>query len=785
MKKNIKELLKQKIYLDGGMGSALLKRNVSSLHGEVLNIERPSLIKEIHEKYFEAGSNVVFTNTFGCNRKKADLSVYTLEQLIRAAVDNAKAGAARYNGYVFYDCGPIGELLYPYGKLTFDDAYEIFAEQAEIVSKLPVDGVVIETVSDLQEMRAAILAFKEKTNLPIICSMTFEKNGRTFTGVSVEGFALTVQALGVDAMGINCGTGAGEMKENLKKLIECAYIPVYAKPNAGIPRYENGETIYDTSADEFAELMKQIAELGVGILGGCCGTDEDYIRKTVEQTADIKVIAFNNKKDAVCSYSHITEFKGKTLVIGERVNPTNKPLLKQAIIDDNYDYILSMCVEQVEAGADMLDINLGMPSIDEKQKLSSAIEFLQGVADRPLVIDTPKKDALERAVRVTNGVCVINSVNGEKEVMDRVFPVAKKYGSYVIALCMDNSGIPETVNGRVEIAKTILNEAVKYGIDKSKLIFDPLTLAVSVRKDNAKITLDTLLSLKLELGAKTTLGLSNVSFGLPNRAKINASFLKKVIDAGAETVIINPVLKPKSDFFADNLLEGKDENCSSYIEANAVKEAVPTLEKRTDIKYCITHGLTEEGMETVKRTVDGSNFSTIIDEEIIGGLNELGNLYEQGKAFLPMLIAGSETAKAMLEYIRATFMTEEENKAKATIILATVKGDVHDIGKNIVKAVTANYGYRIIDLGKDVSTETVMDAIEKYKPQAIGLSALMTTTVDNMTETVKTVKKAYPTLPCFVGGAVVTEPYAESIGAIYSKDAQQNVKKLEKIFSIC
>lgn len=785
MKKNVRELLKQKLYLDGGMGSALLARGASSLHGEILNIERPLLIREIHDSYFKAGSNIVFTNTFGCNRKKADLSTYSLEELIRAAVDNATAGAARYEGLVFYDCGPIGELLYPYGKLTFNDAYEIFAEQAEIVSKLPVDGIAIETVSDLQEMRAAILAFKEKTDLPIICSMTFEKNGRTFTGVSVEAFALTVQALDVDAMGINCGTGADDMKENLIKLIDCAHIPIYAKPNAGIPRYENGQTVYDTSADEFASLMKQIANLGVGILGGCCGTNETYIEKTVEATKDIPFTLFNNNIDAVCSYSHITEFKDKTLVIGERVNPTNKPLLKQAILDDNYDYILSMCIEQVEAGADMLDVNLGMPMIDEKQKLSLTIEFIQGVADRPLVIDTAKKDALENAVRVTNGVCVINSVNGEKEVMDRVFPVAKKYGSYVIALCMDKNGIPETVEGRMEIAENILNEALKYGIDKSKLIFDPLTLAVSVNRFNAQVTLETLKTLKRKFGVKTTLGLSNVSFGLPNRMKVNASFLQKAIDAKADTVIINPILKPKSDFYADSLLDGKDENCSAYIEANAVKEPMPIFEKRTDIKYCITHGLTEEGMETVKREVSANNFSQVINDEIIGGLNELGALYEQGKAFLPMLIAGSETAKTMLDYVKANFMSDNENVSKATIILATVKGDVHDIGKNIVKAVTANYGYKIVDLGKDVPTETMMEAIEKYKPQAVGLSALMTTTVDNMTETVKAIKNAYPSLPCFVGGAVVTESYANTIGAIYCKDAQQNVKKLEKLFGIC
>ena len=785
MKEKIKELLNGRIYLDGGTGSALLERGISSLHGETLNIEKPEIIKEIHKSYFEAGSNVIFTNTFGCNRKKADLSKYTLGELIRAATDNAKAVAAQYGGYVFYDCGPIGELLYPYGKLTFDEAYGIFSEQAEIVAGCGVDGVVIETISDLQEMRAAILAFKEKTDVPVICSMTFEKNGRTFAGTSIEGYALTVQALGVDAMGINCGTGAEDMKENLKKLCEYAYIPVYAKPNAGLPRYENGKTVYDTTEEEFALQMKEIAELGIGILGGCCGTNANHIRLTTEKTKDIAVKRFNNRVDAVCSYSRVKKFGESTLIIGERVNPTNKPLLKKAILEDNFDYILSMCAEQSSEGTDMLDINLGLPGTDEKEKLSSAIEYIQGVADLPLVIDTSDKDALERAVRVTNGVCVINSVNGEKEVMEKVFPIAKKYGSYVIALCLDNNGIPDTAEGRIRIAERIVETGKNYGISKEKLIFDPLTMAVSVDTSNAVITYEAMKTIKNKLNGKVTLGLSNVSFGLPNRAKINAAFLKKVIDAGADTVIINPVIKPKKDVFADKLLEGKDAQCAEYIAANTVKEEAPQAVKRTDIQYFITHGLTEEGLNAVKEQANENNYSDIIEKEIIGGLNTLGELYEQGKAFLPMLIAGSETAKAMLGYLQTKYMSGNGIKARATILMATVKGDVHDIGKNIVKAVVSNYGFRIIDLGKDVSTEEIFRAIDKYAPQAIGLSALMTTTVVNMTESVNAIKKIYPDMPVFVGGAVVTESYAEKIGAIYSKDAQQNVKKLEKLFPIC
>lgn len=785
MKKTIKELLNGRIYFDGGMGSALLERGISSLHGETLNVEKPEIIKEIHKAYFEAGSNVVFSNTFGCNRKKSDLSKYKLSELIRAATDNAKEVASLYDGYVFYDCGPIGELLYPYGKLTFDEAYDIFSEQAEIVADSGVDGVVIETISDLQEMRAAILAFKEKTNLPVICSMTFEKNGRTFAGTSIAGYALTVQALGVDAIGINCGTGAEDMKENLKKLCEYAYVPVYAKPNAGLPRYENGKTVYDTTEEEFALQMKEIAELGIGILGGCCGTNADYIRLTAKKTKNIPVKRFNNRIDAICSYSREKRFGERTLIIGERVNPTNKPLLKKAILDDNFDYIMSMCAEQSAEGADMLDINLGLPGTDEKEKLSSAIEYIQGVADLPLVIDTSNKDALERAVRITNGVCVINSVNGEKEVMEKVFPIAKKYGCYVIALCLDNNGIPNTAEGRIKIAERIIETGKSYGIGKEKMIFDPLTMAVSVDTSNATITYEAMKTIKSKLNGKVTLGLSNISFGLPNRAKINAAFLKKVMDAGADTVIVNPIIKPKSDIFADKLLDGKDYLCAEYVQANTIKEEAPQFTKRTDIKYFIVHGLIEEGLNAVKEQANENNYSDIIENEIIGGLNSLGELYEQGKTFLPMLIAGSEAAKAMLCYLQSRYLSVEGMKVRATILMATVKGDVHDIGKNIVKAVVSNYGFKIIDLGKDVSTEEILQAIVKHKPQAIGLSALMTTTVDNMTETVGKVKSIYPDMPVFVGGAVVTESYAEKIGAIYSKDAQQNVKKLEKLFPIC
>ncbi len=786
MKKSFAEILKsgERIYLDGGTGSALLSSGLSTEHAEIYNVERPLVIQSVHEKYFASGSNVVYANTFSCNRNKADLSKYSLEAIIKCALDCAKKAAEKYDGYYLYDCGPTGELMYPYGRMTFDEAYEVFAEQAKAVAKFGADGVVIETISDLQEMRAAILAFKENSDLPVICSMTFEKSGRTFSGTDAESFALCANGLGVSAIGANCGTGADEMICSIEKLLSRSVVPVFAKPNAGIPRYENGKTVYDVSPEEFAVQTKKIALLGVKILGGCCGTDERYIAAVKAATENVFVNTGKPNADAVCSFSSVVEFgKKKPLIIGERVNPTNKPLLKQAIKDDDFDYILSMCVEQTEQGADMLDVNLGMTGIDEKEKLASCIEFVQGVADVPLVIDTSKKDALEKAVRVTNGICVINSVNADEKSAAVVYPIAKKYGSYIIALCLDENGIPKTVDERIRIAERIIKQANSYGIDKSRLIFDPLTMALSVDANNALTLLSAIGRLTNEYGIKTTLGLSNISFGLPNREKINGAFLGMLKEKGVTSVIVNPSIEVNTDGAAIRLLSGKDPLCAAYIALNSVKEAEVKQAAKRDIKYCILHGLGEEAVRAAKEKADKFNYEKVVCDDVIAGLNELGEAYEKKKAFLPQLIAGSEAAKKALEYIRKEFMSDGKGAVKATVVMATVKGDVHDIGKNIVKAVTSNYGYRIIDLGKDVPTEKILSAIEKYKPQAVGLSALMTTTIDNMTETVEAIKSKYPGMPVLVGGAVVTEEYAEAIGAVYSSDAQNNVKILENMFS--
>ena len=778
----MRELLKKRFYLDGATGSELVKRGLPTKGSEKYSIEKVDVMRSIIEGYLKVGSNAILSNTFNCNRFKADKK-YSLSDYIGASYNLAKEVVEKYNAKLLYDCGPSGEMMYPYGKMTFDEAYEVFSEQAKIVSQYNYDGAFLETFTDLQELRAAVIAFKENTDLPIFASMSFEKGGRTYTGVSVESFVLTMQSLGVTAVGINCGTGADIACDNVKRMIKVASLPIFVKPNAGMPKLINGVTRYDATAKEFAHFMKEIALLGVGILGGCCGTDSQYIEETIKLTKDLPIKTFDSNFDGVCSYSNIVEFGKKTLVIGARVNPTNKPLLKKAIVEDDYDYILSMCVEQVELGADLLDVNVGMPNINEKEKLTKTITAVQSVAGAPLVIDTSDKNALNSAVRNYSGVAIINSVSGEESSMNNVFPLAKLYSSYVVALCLDEKGIPTTVEGRIDVAKKIINKAKEYGIDKSKLIFDPLTMAVSVNENNALITLECVRILSEELGVKTVLGISNVSFGLPNRMKINSTFFSKAIEKGLSLAIVNPIVKPISDKLADNLLNGLDKGATNYITANQGTTVVKEEVKDKDIIYCIKKGLIEDGMTALKMLVNSENYSNVIDDFIIKGLNELGSEYEQGRAYLPQLISGSEVAKKMLDFIKVEFIKDNESAYKASVILATVKGDVHDIGKNIVKAVVSNYGYRCIDLGRDVSKEEVLDAIAKYKPEVVGLSALMTTTLGSMTETIKAIKEYDKSIVIIVGGAVVTADYALTNGVIYARDAQSTAKKLEQIFN--
>ena len=766
-----------RFYLDGGMGSTLISMGYSTNGAEKLNLSSPSAIKKIHDGYFAAGSDIVYTNTFGANRLK--LPGENLRQIITAAVKTARLSAGD-DRYVGYSCGPLGELLEPFGSMTFDEAYDCFREQAEIVANLDVDCVVLETITDLKELKAAILAFREHTNLPVWASMSFESNKRTYTGVSIGGFVLTAQGLGVDALGVNCGMGPDMMYENALELTKYASVPVFVKPNAGMPYFKDGKTFYDVDADLFAEQMSKIADLGISMLGGCCGTTAEYIKKTKEATEGKPYRIFGNITDAVCSASKVVPLS-PTLVIGERINPTGKPRLKQALTDGDFDYLVSLAVEQTEAGAQILDVNVGMGGIDEKECLVKAVDAVQAVSELPLCVDTSRKTALEEALRHAVGVVIINSVNGEEQSMAGVFPLAKKYGAYVIGLCLDGDGVPETAEKRLEIARRILDGAEKYGVERDKILIDALTMAVSVNDNNAAVTAETVRRLT-EMGVKTALGLSNVSFGLPNRNVINGEFLRQMIEMKLTAAIINPTLKPRADKYARKALAGQDKGCADYIANVGGIKAEETASKEVGVFDAVLKGLKGECGRLFKEKINKDNFMSVIDGDIIPALNELGRRYEEGKAFLPQLIAGAESAKVLLDEIKASYMTES-SAAKAVMLIATVKGDVHDIGKNIVKAVLSNYGYKIIDLGKDVGFEKIKENIDKYKPSIVGLSALMTTTLDNMADIVKKIKAYDKNIVVAVGGAVVTQSFADSIVAdVYSKDAQEAVRKLEAVF---
>ena len=780
MSERITDLIgKRMIFIDGAMGTEILAHGLSTEKAELLNITNPDIISKIHNSYILAGADIITTNTFGANRCNYPEKDFNLHKVIASGVEIAKKCAK--GKYVAYSCGPLGELLKPFGKLSCEQAYDIFCEQAKIVDSLSgVDLVIIETMTELLELKTAILAFKENTSLPIFASMSFDENGRTYTGVSLGSFALTVQGLGVDAIGLNCGTGPDIMRKNIKELINYTNIPVFASPNAGLPKFKNGKTVYDMSITDFTNEMKEIAKLGVSFLGGCCGTNAEFIKKTIDQTNNMKPVKHSNEVDAVCSYGSIVRFL-PTVKIGERVNPTGRPMLKKALLENDIDFVASMCSVQQQQGADILDLNVGMSGIDEGSMLAEVVKGAQAVCDIPLQLDSSRSAAIENALRVVNGLPIINSVNGDKASMEKIFPLAKKYGAYVVALCLDENGVPESAEARINIAKKIITTANTYGIGKNKLLFDALTLAISVDSNNANITKNTTNKLSSELSVKTILGLSNVSFGLPAREKINGEFYRQLQEEKVTAVIIDPLLEPTSDVLALDALTGKDIDCKKYIEKNAGHVTQIEIKSDYSIKEIILNGLKSECKDAISKHVTQKNYLKIIETEIVEALNILGDKYERGIAFLPQLISGAECAKAMLADIKEKYMQGNE-EIKAVVLLATVKGDVHDIGKNIVKAVLGNYGYKIIDLGRDVGSEVILENLKKYNAKIVGLSALMTTTLDSMEKITHDIKNLYTDVIVMVGGAVVTQSFCDKIGAdIYCKDAQEAVKKLSKI----
>ncbi len=790
---NFREFLKDNVvFLDGGMGTLLQEKGLEpGEHPERWNISHAEVIKNVHKEYFDAGSNVVCTNTFGANILKFDED--ELENIVKSAIINArnavKESVSEKEKFVALDIGPTGKLLKPLGDLDFEDAVEVFAKTVKLGVKYGVDLIVIETMNDSYETKAALLAVKENSSLPVIVSNAYNADGKLMTGATPSAMVCLLEGMGADAIGANCSLGPKQLVSVVDELLEKASVPVVLKPNAGLPRTENGKTVFDITKDEFADEVARLIEKGVRVAGGCCGTTPEYIKALTKKKYIVKTVE-NKNITAVSSYSHAVEFKEKPILIGERINPTGKKRFKQALIENDIDYILNEAVNQQEKGVDILDVNVGLPDIDEVSMLENAVCELQAVTDLPLQIDTANVSAMEKALRRYNGKAMINSVNGKTESMDAIFPLVKKYGGVVVALTLDEKGIPETYEGRVEIAKKILEKAEKYGIDKKDIVFDTLAMTVSADNNSALVTLKALKTIKEELGCHTSLGVSNVSFGLPNRDAINGTFFALALDNGLSAAIMNPYSSDMmKTYFAYNALKGLDENCNEYIKASDSFVTVQVTEKQnkndissdSPVQYAIIKGFKEKAGEETKELLKNRDALEIVNNEIIPALNVVGKGFEEKTVYLPQLLISAEAAKSAFEVIKTAMAGKESGQKKCAFVLATVQGDIHDIGKNIVKLLLENYGYDVVDLGKDVSPQTIVDKVKELHAPFVGLSALMTTTVPKMEETIDLIKEQAPWCKTIVGGAVLTEEYAKKIGADkYAKDAMECVRYLEK-----
>lgn len=785
----------QIIMLDGGMGTMLQAAGVPmGKVPEALNVTHGEAVIDIHRQYIEAGADIIYANTFSANRYKLGYSDYSVEELVTAGVVNAKkaAAASERDVAVALDVGPIGELMEPNGSLKFEDAYDMFKEMMTVGAKAGADLIVIETSTDLLEMKAAVLAAKENTSLPVFSTMTFEKNGRTFTGVTVEAAALTLTGLGVDAVGINCSLGPDDIYPLAQKLVEWTPLPVIIKANAGLPNLNSGG--YDISAGQFAEQMDKFMDLGVQIIGGCCGTTPEYIREMKKMLS--RRAAEGKRADrpafvrraAVCSSTQVVEIDG-VRVIGERINPTGKKLFKEALLNHNIGYILTQGISQVEAGAHILDVNVGLPKIDEAGLMVEVIKELQGVVDVPLQIDSSHAGVIESGLRIYNGKPIVNSVNGETAVMEKIFPLVKKYGAAVVGLTLDEKGIPLLSEERYAVAERIVRKAESYGIPKEDVYIDCLTLTASAQQKEVVETLKAMQLVKERLGVKTVLGVSNISFGLPKREFVNVAFLTLAMAHGLDLPIINPnvsAMMAAIDSF--NVLYNRDEGSRFYVdkyskivEAEKNAQSAVSSVKPSDTKsleYAVLNGIREYAADATRELLKIRPAMEIVNEILIPALDKVGADFESGKLFLPQLIQSATTAQEAFDVLKEYMSGQKDagTVSKGKVIIATVKGDIHDIGKNIVKVVMENYGYEMIDLGKDVPIEKVVEAVQQTGAKLVGLSALMTTTVVSMEETIRAIHEAGCDCKIWVGGAVLTEDYARQIGAdFYAKDAKQSV----------
>lgn len=785
------------LYLDGGMGTLLQAEGLQpGEYPERWNCSHPEVIRKLQKAYFDAGSNVVCANTFGANGLKFEPE--ELEEIIRAAVGHARWAAEHSTNpapkFVALDMGPTGRLLRPYGDLDFEDAVEIFAQVVRIGADCGADLIMIETMNDSYETKAALLAAKENSTLPVFVSNAYGEDGKLMTGASPAAMVAMLEGMGADVIGANCSLGPKQLRGVVEELLECASVPILLKPNAGLPRSVDGKTVYDVAAEDFAEEVTSLVEAGVRVVGGCCGTTPDYIRALVERSRDTRAVTITDKgRTVVSSYTHAVSFDRDPILIGERINPTGKKRFKEALRTGDMDYLLNEGIRQQEKGVQVLDVNVGLPEIDEVAMLTRAVGELQAVIDLPLQIDTSDAQAMEQALRRYNGKAMVNSVNGKAESMEAIFPLVKKYGGVVVALTLDESGIPTTVEGRLAIAQKILDTAKTYGIARKDIIFDTLAMTVSAAPDAAMVTLGALERIENELDCRTSLGVSNVSFGLPQRQAINAAFFAAALERGLSAAIMNPdsgdMMKT---YYAHRALHGLDENCADYIDfmshyvpaevKSTAAASAPTEVSGSALQRAIGKGLGEQAGALTAELLKTYAPLDIVQQEIIPALDEVGRGFESKRVYLPQLLMSAEAAKSAFEKIKAAMSDTPAKTTSCTVVVATVHGDIHDIGKNIVRLLLENYGFSVVDLGRDVAPEQIVAEVEERHAPLVGLSALMTTTVPAMEETIRQLREKAPWCRIVVGGAVLTRDYAAAIGADhYAKDAMETVRYAEEV----
>ncbi len=779
------------VFFDGGTGTMLQEAGLAPGElPECWNLTHPEVIQNLHRAYLAAGCNIIKTNTFGANRLKLGDE---LAQIVLAGIQHAKAAITKTGQYVALDIGPLGKMLKPLGDLDFEDAVRVFAEVVRLGVQGGVDLILIETMNDAYETKAAVLAAKENSHLPVFVTNVYDERGKLMTGADPVSMIALLEGLRVDALGINCSLGPSQMKKLVPVFARYASLPIIVNPNAGLPHSEGGRTVYDVGPEDFAAEMTEIVRLGARIVGGCCGTTPEYMRRMIEQVRDIAPLPLSNKSHTlVSSYTHAVEMGPSPILIGERLNPTGKKRLKEALKREDMGYILNEGLKQADQGAHVLDVNVGLPGIDEAGMMCRVVEELQAVTDLPLQIDSSSPEVLERSMRRYNGKPLVNSVNGKEESLEQVLPLVAKYGGVLIALTLDEAGIPEDADGRIRIAKKIIERAASYGIDRKDIVVDPLAMTISSDTTSALTTLACIRRLTQELQVHTSLGVSNISFGLPKREMITSTFFAMALDSGLSAAIMNPAsAEMMKVYHCAKALQNQDPNCQAYI---AYADTVMTEVKSTaavskagepqaeGLAGAIVRGLKAEAARYTKELLQTTAPMDVVNGEIIPALDIVGQGFEKKTVYLPQLLMSAEAATASFEVIKQKMGSSSQEK-KGTIVIATVKGDIHDIGKNIVKVLLENYGYEVIDLGRDVAPQTVLDAVEKHQVRLAGLSALMTTTVPAMEETIQLIHEKAPYCRVVVGGAVLTADYAKQIGAdFYGRDAMETVRVAEKVF---